>query len=134
MLSKTFIAVMNIHATDKDEGIEFVTASGAMAEPMGVTKKKGMFALSYGTPRKCKVSLFVTVVDTTTYDALLGMEFMAAVGGCYDTCTEMFKYRRVGPDGLTRSFEIFAPCHLTSPPLVAYGLLRRAHQPRSGAA
>ena len=54
-----------------------------------------------GTYREHRVSLCVTVVDTTTYDALLGMEFMAGVGGCCDTYCEVFRHRRVGLDGLT---------------------------------
>ena len=64
--------------------------------------------------------MLVSLVDTLQYDALLGMEFMAAVGGCYETYIEMLKYRRVGPDGLTHRFEVPALCHLSSPPLIAY--------------
>lgn len=120
MLSKSFAAAMYVHEADLEKGFDFAAASGAVEEPMGVTKKKVVFTLSRGTPRECRVSLFVTVVDTTTYDALLGMKFMAAVRGYYDTYTEMFKYRRVGLDGLTHSFEVIAPFHLSSPPLTAY--------------
>ena len=60
------------------------------------------FILARGTLRGTRVSLYVTVVDTTTYCALLGMEFVAGVGGCYDNCYEMFRYKRVGPDGLSQ--------------------------------
>ena len=60
----------------------------------------------------------VTVVNTTAYNALLGMEFTAAIGGCYDTYNK-FWYRQVGLDGLTQSFEISTPCHLSSLPLIA---------------
>ena len=59
-------------------------------------------------------------MDTTAYDVLLGMEFMTAVGGAYDTYTEKFKYRWTGSDGLAHSHEISAPCHVASPPLIAY--------------
>lgn len=87
---------------------------------MCVICKKVDFILSRGTPREHRVSLLVTMVDNTAWCALLGMEFIANVGGCYATYTEMFRYRRVGPDGHTQSFEISAPCHLSSSPLIAY--------------
>ena len=50
--------------------------------PMGVTRTKVEFVISHGTPREHRVSVLVTVVDTTPYDALLGMEFMDVVGRC----------------------------------------------------
>lgn len=59
--------------------------------PMGVTRKKVEFILSCSTPREHRVSMLVAVVDTTTYDALLGMKFIVAVGVCYDTYIEMFR-------------------------------------------
>lgn len=117
MLCKEFAATMDSHAADLDQGVEFITAGGALEVPMGVAKKKVESVLSRGNPHEHRVSLHGIVVNTTTYDALLGVEFMGAVGGCYDTCIEMFRDRQVGPDGLTQSFEISAPCHLSSPPL-----------------
>ena len=88
-----------------DLGIEFVTAGGEVGVLIGVTRKKVEFTLSRGTPRENGVSLCMTVVDTAAYD-LLGMECMAAVGGCYDTYRETIWYMRVGLDGLTQSFEV----------------------------
>lgn len=42
------------------------------------------------------------------------------MGGAYDTYSEMFKYKWTGSDGLLRSHEIPAPCHVSSPPIIAY--------------
>ena len=55
-----------------------------MERPLGVPYGKVKFTLARGTPHMYTVWLFVTIVDTTAYDVLLGMEFMAAVGGAYD--------------------------------------------------
>lgn len=79
--------------------------------------------MSRGTSNECKVLVFFTVVDTTAYDASLGMEFIIAMGGGYDTYSEMFKYWWVGSNRLTRSFEISVPCHVDSPLLIAYACL-----------
>lgn len=62
-----------------------------------------------------------------------GLETISAVEGCYDTYTRMFKYRQIGPDGLTPSFEVPTPCHLSSPPPIAYaffgGLINNEVEP-----
>ena len=50
----------------------------------------------------------------------MGTDFISAMGGAYDTFSEMLKYKRVGPDGLTHDFEISTPCHKASPPHLAY--------------
>ena len=34
---------------------------------------------------ECKASINATIVDTSAYDALLGTEFITAMGGAYDT-------------------------------------------------
>ena len=72
-------AAMNIHSADLDQGIKFVSVGGAVEVPIGVTRKKVEFILSRGTRREHRVSLCVTVVDTTTYDALLGIEFILQI-------------------------------------------------------
>lgn len=48
------------------------------------------------------------------------MDFMRAVGGGYDSYTAMFKYKYRGPDNSIQSCLLFAPCHTTDPPVVAY--------------
>ena len=118
ILSKSFAAAIIFLSADVDLGIDFFTAGGAVGVPMGVTRKKVGFILSRGTPRGHRVSLCITVVDTTAYDALLGMECDAAMEGCYITYTEIFRYGRVGLDGLTQSNDLSAPSHLSSPPLI----------------
>ena len=86
MLSKAFAAALDIHATNLDHGVEFITAGGAVEVRMWVTKKKVEFVLSHGTPREHRVS--VHVVDTTVHHALLEKEVMVAMGRCYDISIE----------------------------------------------
>ena len=64
--------------------------------------------------------MFVTIVNTTAYDVLLGMEFMTAVGGAYDAYTEKLKYRWTGDDERAHTHDLSAPCHVATPPLIAY--------------
>ena len=99
MLSKNFAAAMAIHAVSLAKGIEFVTASGAIEVPLGVTYSPVEFNLGRGTPHALSVKLLVSVVDTTAYDVLLGTEIMAIVRGAYDSYTKMFTYRWNGVDG-----------------------------------
>ena len=87
MLSKKFAAAMQIHSQALRRGVEFVTASGAIEMPLGVTKNKLKFTLGRGTDKLCVVELHATVVDTTAYDVILGMEFVTAVKGAYDAYT-----------------------------------------------
>ena len=73
ILSKKFAAAMQIHSKALRRGVEFVTASGAIEMSLGVTKNKLKFTLGRGTDKLCVVELHAIVVDTTTYDAILGM-------------------------------------------------------------
>ena len=72
---------MQIHSQSLKRGVEFVTASGAIEMPLGVTKKEMKFTLGRGTDKLCVVELHATVEDTTSYDVILGMEFVSAVKG-----------------------------------------------------
>ena len=85
-----------------------------------MTKNKLKFTLGRGTCNLCVVELHATVVDTTAYDVIMGMEFITAMMGAYDAYTERFTYRwSDGGNGL-QSNSIFAPCHTSTPPVVAY--------------
>ena len=64
--------------------------------------------------------LTALVLDTNAYCALLGTEFITTTCGGYDSYTEKFKYRYPAADGVLHSFELSAPCHSATPPLVAY--------------
>ena len=64
--------------------------------------------------------LTALVVDTNAYCALLGTEFITTTCGGYDSYTEKFKYRYPAEDRVLHSFELSAPCHSATPPLVAY--------------
>ena len=87
---------------------------------MGVTTKKQKFNLGRDTDNPCVVEMEVTVVDTTAYDVLLGMEFIRAVKGSYYSYTEKFTYRCMDEGGHLRSSSINVPCHAIKRPLVAY--------------
>ena len=120
MLSKKFAAAMRIRSQSLQRGVEFVTASGAIEMPLGVTKEKLKFTLGRGTDKLCVVELHATVVDTTAYDVILGMEFVTAVKGAYDAYTERFTYRWDDGEGGLQSHAISAPYHTPTPPVVAY--------------
>ena len=62
----------------------------------------------------CTIEVEATIVNTTAYDVLLGMEFVAAMCGAYDSYTEMFTYRWHDATGLLNSYSISAPCHVSS--------------------
>ena len=66
------------------------------------------------------VELHATVVDTKSYDVILGMEFVTAVMGAYDAYTEKFTYRWGDGESGLQSHAISAPCHTSTPPVVAY--------------
>ena len=114
MLSKTFAAAMHIHANDLNRGIEFITASGAIEMLLGITKKKIKFTLSRGTPHMCTIEVVATIVDTSAYDVLLGMEFITAMCGAYDAYTDLFTYRWRDTEGTLKAHAISAPCHVKS--------------------
>ena len=120
MLSKKFAAAMRTHSQSLQRGVEFVTASGAIEMPLGVTKEKLKFTLGRGTDKLCVMELHATVVDTTAYDVILGMEYVTAVKGAYEAYTERFTYRWDDGEGGLQPHAISAPCHTYKPPVVAY--------------
>ena len=75
-----------------------------MEMPLGAPYGKVKFTLVRGTPHIHTVWLFVTIVDTTAYDAY----------------TEQFKYRWTGDDGEAQVHMISAPRHVATPLLIAY--------------
>ena len=81
MCSSKFAAAIGVDMRQFNRGESFVTASGAVERPVGVTRSKLKFNLGRGTDNPCVVELEVTIVDTTAYDVLLGMEFIRAVKG-----------------------------------------------------
>ena len=89
MLSQTFAAAMQINSNNLTRGVEHVTVSGAVEMPLGVSQGKVEFTVSRGTPHMHTIWLFVTIVDTTAYNVLLGIEFMSAMGGAYDVRTTL---------------------------------------------
>ena len=132
MASRTFATAMAIGEDQLQRGPAYVTASGAIELPVGVVKKKLQFTLGRSTEHVLMVELEVTIVDTTAYDILLGMDFITAVKGAYDAYTEKFSYRWEGADGHLHSHSISAPCHSPTPPLMAYacfgGLISHAEE------
>ena len=59
------------------------------------------------------------IIDTPAYDILLGMEFIRAARGAYDSYTRLFTYRYFEPHGCLKSSSPSAPCHTSTPPIVA---------------
>ena len=111
---------MSVGAEQLHRGEQYVTASGAVERPLGMTKKKLKFRLGRGTDNPCVVELSMTVVDTIAYDCLLGMEFIRAVKGSYDSYTEKFIYRTEDEIGHLRSSSLSTPCHAVTRPLMTY--------------
>ena len=93
MLSQTFAAAMRINFNNLNCGVEYITASGAIEMPLGISRGKVKFTFARGTPHMFTTWLLVAIVDTTTHDVLLGMEFMTGVGGAHDMYIEIFKCR-----------------------------------------
>ena len=120
MCSKRFAAAIGIDMPSLHRGQEYITANGNVESPLGVTQQKLKFTLGRGSTNSCTVELHVTVVDTTAYDMLLGMEFVRAFNGAYDSYTELFSYRWHDVNGRMLSHGISASCHTSSPPVVAY--------------
>ena len=92
--------------------------------PLGITNTKLKFTIAKGTDYECTVELHATVVDITSYDVILGMEFVAAVRGVYDAYIEQFTYRWDNGSGVLRAHSISAPCHTSTQPLMAYACFR----------
>ena len=134
MCSVKFAAAIGVDMRKLNRVEAFVTASGAVERPLGLTGRKLKFNLGRGTDNPCVVEMEVTVVDTTAYDVLLGMEFIRAVKGSYCSYTEKFTYRCMDEGGHLRSSTINAPCHAITRPLVAYayfaGLIRSEEDPQ----
>ena len=121
-ISRTFAAAIDLRKDQLRRGDKYVTTTGAVETPLGVSSEKLNLTLCRHTPQQRTKSLYVTVVETTSYDILLGMEFLSAVGGAYDTYNETFKYRYVTPGGEIQTHELKAPCRTTKTALYVYAL------------
>ena len=119
MMSKRYVVAIGINLSTLVAGIEFVTADGALATSLGTTPSPIEFVLSRGTPQKFRLMLDASIIDTPAYDILLGVEFIRAAQGGYCSYTEKFAYRYFGADGTLTSFSLSAPCHTSTPPIVA---------------
>ena len=120
MLSKKFAKALGIDLNTLTPGPKFIIAGGNVETTMGETTAKLEFILFRGTDHELRVTLTALVVDTNTYCALLGTEFITATCGGYDSYTEKFKYRYPPADGVLHSFELSTPCHSAMTLLVTY--------------
>ena len=120
MCSLRFATAIGIEVPSLQQGDKYVTASGNVEKPLGVTRQKLKFTLGRGTTNMVIVELHVTIVDTTAYDMLLGMDFMRAFNEFYDSYTEPFTYRWHDAVVNMLTHSISAPCHTAAPPVVAY--------------
>ena len=73
MINKTFAAALKINTAAMQKRGIYVTASGSVEQPLGVTKEKLCFTLGRNSIHCFMVELVATVVDTQIYDVLLGM-------------------------------------------------------------
>ena len=119
MLNTKFAKAVGVNFSTLNLGPEFVTAKGKVVASMGTTPEPSEFVLSRGTTQELRVSLHAVILDTNAYYAILGMEFISAVKGRCNSYTEMFKYKTSNLDGTTQSCRIFAPCHTSTPSVVA---------------
>ena len=62
---------MGVSIDNLAQGEHFITASGSMEQPLGITIIN--FTLMKGTDYEHQVGLPITVVDTLVHDALLGI-------------------------------------------------------------
>ena len=119
-ISRVFAAAINLRKDQLRRGDKYITASGAIETPLGVSESKLSLTLCRQTPQQRTESMYVTVVETTSYDILLGIDFLQAFGGAYDTYTEKFKYRYVTLSGEIQAHELKATCHTAETSLYAY--------------
>ena len=78
MCSLHFATAIGIEVPSLQEGDKYITASGNVEKPLGVTHRKLKFTLGRDTTNTASVELQVIVVDTTAYDMILGMDFIRA--------------------------------------------------------
>ena len=120
MCSLRFATTIGIEMPSLQQGDKYITANGNVEKPLGVTHQKLKFTQGRGTANSASVELQVTVVDTTAYDMLLGMDFVREFNGVYESYTEKFSYKWHDATGNMLTHSIFAPCHTTAPLVVAY--------------
>ena len=118
MMRKRYAIAVGANISTLVRGIEFISADGALATSLGTTSHPLEFVLSRNTPAEHRLLVNASIIDTPTYDILLGMEFRAT-RGVYDSYTEQFTYRYFGSDGRLISSSLSAPRHTSTPALVA---------------
>ena len=87
MMSKIYAVAVGVNIPTLVRGIEFITADGALATSLGTTPHPLEFVLSRNTPAEHKLLVNASIIDTPAYDILLGMDFIRAARGVYDSYT-----------------------------------------------
>ena len=123
MMSKQYAVAVGVNLATLVRGIEFITADGALATSLRTTPHPLEFVLLRNTPDEHRLLVNASIIDTPAYDILLGMEFIRAARCVYDAYTEQFTYRYFGSDGKLNSSSLFAPCHTSTPPVVAVAFM-----------
>ena len=90
MLTTKFAKALGVNFSTLTPGPDFVTAEGKEGAAMDTTPQPLEFVLSSGTHQELRVHLPAIIVDTNAYCAILGMEFISAVKGGYNSHTELF--------------------------------------------
>ena len=119
MMTKRYAVAVGVNISTLVRGIEFITADVALATSLGTTPHPLEFVLSRNTLHKHRLLVNASIIDTPAYDILLGMEFIRAARGAYDSYTGLFTYWYFGSDGRLKSSSLSAPCHTSTPPVVA---------------
>ena len=74
-------------------GEDFITADGKTCKSLGNATEKLEFIIGKGTPVETVIYCDAMVVDTSSYDVILGMDFLAECKGLTDPLTEEFMWR-----------------------------------------
>ena len=84
-MSKRYAVAVGVNISTLVRGIDFITADGALATSLGTTPHPLEFVLSKNTPHEHRVLVHASIINTLAYDILLGMKFIRAARGAYDS-------------------------------------------------
>ena len=93
MIGKQLAEHMELSDADLFEGIKYNTTEGESHKSRGVTKRKVGIVLRPGQADEAKVFLHVMVDNATTYDILLGAQWIHRIGGIINTRSDQLLYR-----------------------------------------
>ena len=81
MIGKKMATQMDLQGSDLIEGITYITVEGEIHKSRCVSKRQVAIALKPGKLYEAKVYLHVMADNATTYDALLGAQWIHRIEG-----------------------------------------------------